>query len=134
VNAIRQGLKPGEYATLSARLKSCLDTRPELFYKFLARKPHIPWRGWSGPEGHAFWPDFRGLKPPAPSARVSATLALGNDGGLDLGGALHQFLEDPIEFIEVGVAGDEGSRLESAAGDQVEGLAAYLRGVVKGGA
>ena len=35
---------------------------------------------------------------------------------------VHQLLKDAVEFVEMGVAGDEGAGLEAAAGDQSSAL------------
>src|ERR1035438_1117717 len=61
-------------------------------------------------------------------------LASGHYGGLDLAAALHQLLKDPVELVEVSVAGNESSCLKAAAGNQIERLAAKVRSVVEGGA
>ena len=61
-------------------------------------------------------------------------MASGHDGGLDFAAAVHQLLKDAVEFVEVSVASDECAGLESAAGNEVESLAADGWGVVKGGA
>ena len=47
-------------------------------------------------------------------------IASGHNGGLDLAAALHQLLKDAVEFIEVGVAGDEGLRLEAPSRNQIQ--------------
>ena len=61
-------------------------------------------------------------------------LASRHDRGLDFAAALHQLLEDAVQFVEVSVAGDECAGLESTARDQVKSLAADGRRVVERGA
>ena len=65
---------------------------------------------------------------------TAKSLFIRDDRGLDFAAAVHQLLKDAVEFVEVSVAGDEGLRLETAAGNQFESLAADGRGVMKSGA
>ena len=48
--------------------------------------------------------------------------------------ALHQLLKDAVQLVEMSVAGDKSSGLKAPAGNQIERLAADVRGVMEGGA
>src|SRR5579859_1287598 len=55
-----------------------------------------------------------------------------NNRRLDFAAAVHQFLEDAIQFIEMRMPGDERGRLKASARDQVQSFAADRRRVMKG--
>src|SRR5664279_6388629 len=68
-----------------------------------------------------------------PCTCILSSLALGNDCGLDVAGALHQVIEDAVQLHQRRVACDVVAGIKLAAAQQIKCPAAGGGSVVEGG-